>query len=958
MSILSAVLSAIGRRWFFFLSSAGIGAIVLGLLGGSTAGSAPLPSKGIETSASGPTNPWGVQVLREIGPGEGLPQGKAAGVVWIRYPLNWRRTETRPGVYNWSKLDADLANAAANGMRVLIYVVANPTWAATTSCGPLRSEYLDDFAAFLTAAAARVRSRHPGLAPYWSLYNEPDIADAGVDFGGCWGKGHPRSAAGAGGAAYAAMMAVAYPAIKAGDPNAIVMNGGLAYDDWYNPATGTGRVDRTFLDDFLAAGGGRYVDAVDFHYYPAFAANWRGSDRYTGDVVGKALAIQAKFRAAGFNRPLVLTETGWPTTSETPGPNERPDRYVPQVYARGMSVGIYPISWFTLVDYPYPLDPYYYGLLTADFRPKPSYYAYQTLTRELDGYRFLRVRRGLPTSLEAYEFAKAGQNRLLIWALTAQPVTWRFALAQVGGTVRRVSHTGAVTLLVDGGSGDPDGRADGRIPIVVGQDPLYLDGLATQLGHVTGVVFHDRNGDGLRDTDEPGLGEAVLQLLTDETLLIDERRTIGSGHAAGVYSFADLEPGRYRLKLIPPPGFAPVADEWSVEITGEQTTTLDIPLQPYSGAPALWEQEAEAGTLTAPMAVQNDAAASGGRYISSTATAYTPNPAAGTAVFQFELSEPGMYYLWARVMGLDGTRNSFWFSLDGGPDQPFEVQSFAGRWQWGWQRTPGAPYLLAPGTHTIRFMAREPLTRLDKLALSNDPYFHPDYVSTPTPMPTATATPTPTATVLFTPTATVTPTATATPTLSPTPPPTPTPSATPTATPSPAPAPSATPTPTATPAAMTGSLSGCVFEDLDGDYFCADHEPALPGVTIQVYDVAQNVLVGEAITDAEGVFLVRELPPALYRLVPVPTPGWEFRVLSRYAFVRAGQESDGHNFPARRLPTATPTPTASPTPTLTPTATATPTPTRSPTPTASPTATPTPARVYLPMWWHVRTLAR
>jgi len=147
-----------------------------------------------------------------------------------------------------------------------------------------------------------------------------------------------------------------------------------------------------------------------------------------------------------------------------------------------------------------------------------------------------------------------------------------------------------------------------------------------------------------------------------------------------------------------------------------------------------------------------------------------------------------------------------------------------------------------------------------------------------------------------------------------------------------------------------------VFEDVDGDYFCSGHEPPLPGVTIQVYDLAQNVMVGETVTDAEGFFALGDLQPAVYRLVPVPTPGWEFLLLSRYAVVRAGQDSNGHNFPARRLPTATFTPTPSPTATTTPTPTASPTRTptatltRSPTPTASPTSTPTPARVYLPLW--------
>lgn len=113
-----------------------------------------------------------------------------------------------------------------------------------------------------------------------------------------------------------------------------------------------------------------------------------------------------------------------------------------------------------------------------------------------------------------------------------------------------------------------------------------------------------------------------------------------------------------------------------------------------------------------------------------------------------------------------------------------------------------------------------------------------------------------------------------------------------------------------------------MFEDRDGDYECADNEPPLPDVTVRLYDLGQVVVLGEAITDESGRFTMGELQPGLYVLAPLPTPGWEFRVVSRYAMVTGGQTSYGHNFPARRLPTATPTPTS----------------------------TPTPMRVYLPLW--------
>ncbi len=888
--------------------------------------------------------------MREIGASEGLAQGVAAGVKWMRYPLNWRATETSPGVYNWSKLNADLTNAAANNIKIMIYVVANPAWAADYGCGPIRSEYLDDFAAFLTAATTHTRTLYPGVVRYWSLYNEPDISNARLDFGGCWGKGHPNSAPGAGGAAYANMMAVAYPAIKQGDPNAIVMNGGLAHDEWYNPATGAGRVDRTFLDDFLAAGGARYMDAIDFHYYPAFASFWQTGDRYVSDIAGKASSIQARFRAAGRALPLAVTETGSPTRTETPTGTERPDRYVPQVYARAMSASIYPISWFTLVDYPYPLDPYYYGLLTRTLQYKTSYYAYRTLARELDGYTFLRVRRGFPSNLEGYEFNKGNQNKLLVWSLQAQPVIWSFALAQEGGTLRKVTHTGVASAVVDGETGDPDGQRNGRVTVTVGADPLYLEGLASSLGDIAGTVFLDSNENGIRDAGEAALAGAVLRLLTESGVAVDERRS----DANGAYAFRELEPGRYHLVGLPPPGFALISTEAWATVTGGTTTTVDFPARTYIAPDNGWQQEAEAGMIAAPMSVKQDAAASAGQYVSSPATAYAPDPAAGAASFAITIETPGQYYLWARVMGLDGRQNSFWVSVDGGADAILEVQQNGNRWEWLWQRVSTAPYALTAGVHILRFGGREPNSRLDRLILTDDPNFHPDYAATTTSTPTPT--PTPSATLTASPTDTPTPTETPTPSATPSATlmtPTPTPSATLTA------APTDTPSPTPTPA-TTGGIGGCVFEDLNANFECESHELPVPSAWIRVYTLEGTTPAVEAYTNENGHFYANDLAPGAYILYAEAPAGWEIPQPYRYSYVIAGQQSLGNNFSAQRLPTptSTPTPTLTPTltpspiptatPTLTPSSTPTPTPTPSPTPTATPTLTPSPTPTATP----------
>ena len=160
------------------------------------------------------------------------------------------------------------------GYEPILTVHDNPVWAAAIFCGPLYPEHVATYADFMSALVARY-----GVAPYniryFELGNEPDNADVTGNgwVGGCWGKGHPNSAAGAGGDQYAAMLKVVYPAMKAANANAQVMTGGLVHDYWVEQG---GPFDGHFLDDLLAAGGGNYFDVINFHLYEAFAGKWGG----------------------------------------------------------------------------------------------------------------------------------------------------------------------------------------------------------------------------------------------------------------------------------------------------------------------------------------------------------------------------------------------------------------------------------------------------------------------------------------------------------------------------------------------------------------------------------------------------------------------------------------------------------------------------------------------------------
>lgn len=140
--------------------------------------------------------------------------------------------------------------------------------------------------------------------------------------------------------------------------------------------------------------------------------------------------------------------------------------------------------------------------------------------------------------------------------------------------------------------------------------------------------------------------------------------------------------------------------------------------------------EAETGTLVAPMAVSAHALASGGQYVAS------PMGDTGSAQFAVNVTVPGTYVIWCRVLSPVPAGDSFFVSVDGGAEDVYD--NAEGSWSPNWQwtkvngRQGGVPLTLNPrtfslsaGSHTIKFRTREANSTLDRLLLTNDLAFVP-----------------------------------------------------------------------------------------------------------------------------------------------------------------------------------------------------------------------------------------
>ncbi len=183
-----------------------------------------------------------------------------AGFTWVKQDFPWREIEGGgKGAFDWSRTDTIVQMANEEfGVKILARVDRQPAWATGGRCGVGIEmgppDNLQDYADFLTALATRYQGR---IAAY-AIWNEPNLARE-------WCGEAPDPAA------YAELLRVAYEAIKAVDPDAIIISGGLSPTGGPMP---TAMEDTEFLAGVYEAAGGSldgYADVVGVHA-PGFKA--------------------------------------------------------------------------------------------------------------------------------------------------------------------------------------------------------------------------------------------------------------------------------------------------------------------------------------------------------------------------------------------------------------------------------------------------------------------------------------------------------------------------------------------------------------------------------------------------------------------------------------------------------------------------------------------------------------
>jgi hypothetical protein len=328
----------------------------------------------------------------------------AAGTEVVRLSLDWPAIAPKthpdgfdaadPGDtnYRWGPYDREISAAVSAGFQPLLYIVGAPSWAEQSMPKPYYGAIKPDakqLALFAHATATRYGGSFQGLPRVrnWMLWNEPNLVFwLQPQFVG----GEPYSPA-----LYRAMLNAFADAIHGVHANNVVIAGGTAP---FTSADGTteewGVGPLAFLRGVLCLGKNlrpvcsarAKFDVWAHHPYtsggPTHHANFP-DDVSLGDLPKLKAVLDAGVRTHKIlSRGRVrfwVTEFSWDTSPPDPQavPLALQTRWTAEAMYTMWRNGVSLVTWFQLVDAPFPGSPYQSGLYFINGKPKPTLTAFR-----------------------------------------------------------------------------------------------------------------------------------------------------------------------------------------------------------------------------------------------------------------------------------------------------------------------------------------------------------------------------------------------------------------------------------------------------------------------------------------------------------------------------------------------------------------------------------------------------
>lgn len=414
---------------------------------------------------------------------------KDLGVKLVICKLLWKGVEGKKGEFSeegWKVFDEIINRLTSCGIDVMCYISGTPPWAIEPGLNPGNWEGKKfnpppkspkDLADFASIAIKRYKNK----VKMWAFFNAPQNKNHWTE---------PTH--------LAALYKAGYEAVKKEQPGSTVVMSGLE---------GNMQIRRTYLEAFLKAGGGKYVDMYDFHIMPLDAPPFTEIESYTialKEVLKKfgedkkPIQYGAIGCSSSFNPPAYWQKNkafkGWKPLDYAPmNPETQASRQVITMVL-GRSLGVERVYWTRTRDFAPQSGTEYQkyvkkrkgkeqrwriesqrttGIIDYDYHPKPSFYALKTLIEKLDGAAFVK----------SLDMGKDGKGCVFKKGKTFVAVFWMWegertvALSSNGKTIQVLDINGKNVKTIP--------AAEGKSTLKVSTIPIYLEGNIEDIKIVT-----------------------------------------------------------------------------------------------------------------------------------------------------------------------------------------------------------------------------------------------------------------------------------------------------------------------------------------------------------------------------------------------------------------------------------------------------------------------------------------
>lgn len=226
-----------------------------------------------------------------------LEQVREMGAPWIVELFPWAYVQPRSRYgYDWAGADMVIAHARRQGLTVVARLDLVPAWARPprTTDRYLDPEHYADYATYVAAFAERYR---PLGVRHLIIWNEPNLRFE-------WGERPPDPGA------YAALLKVVYPAVKAAVPDAVMIAGALSPGGELDGGQ-TRMDDMQYLASLYDAEAGPFFDMWAVHAYggqePPEAPP--APEKVNFRRIELVRALMDRFGDAA--KPIIVTEGGY-----------------------------------------------------------------------------------------------------------------------------------------------------------------------------------------------------------------------------------------------------------------------------------------------------------------------------------------------------------------------------------------------------------------------------------------------------------------------------------------------------------------------------------------------------------------------------------------------------------------------------------------------------------------------